>query len=259
MNVIDPTLDPALVAFGIIVLGAYLVQTAIGFGSMLICVTFGAQFLPLEEVIRLAIPLSFLQTGYIVIRHWEGVRWPLLLRRVLPFMALGMAAAFAVLAAVRGPGLGLAFGLMVLVLSARDIRKLRHADDAAAEPPISLGASIAALFSAGFVHGIYASGGPMLVYAIGREGLGKRDFRSTLCMIWILLNVILVARFVSVGAYQPGDLYRVLFLLPAVPIGIVLGEWVHHRVDERRFRMAVLVLLLAAAISLILRYGAQLL
>ncbi|MEM8606014.1 MAG: sulfite exporter TauE/SafE family protein [Myxococcota bacterium] len=252
-------LDPALVAFAIIVLGAYLVQTAIGFGSMLICVTFGAQFLQLEEVIRWAIPLSFLQTGYIVVRHADGIRWPLLLRRVLPLMALGMAAAFAVLAYVRGPWLGLAFGVMVLVLSARDIRQLRHASEAESERPISLPASIAALFSAGLVHGIYASGGPMLVYAIGREGLGKRDFRSTLSMIWIVLNVILVARFISLDVYQPSDLYRILFLLPAVPLGIVLGEWIHHRVDERRFRMAVLVLLLAAAISLILRYSSQLL
>lgn len=251
--------DPALVAFALIVLGAYLVQTAIGFGSMLICVTFGAQFLELDQVIRWAIPLSFLQTGYIVVRHADGIRWSLLLRRVLPLMALGMAAAFAVLAYVRGPWLGLAFGLMVLVLSARDIRRLRQSASGAAEPPISVPASVAALFSAGLIHGIYASGGPMLVYAIGREGLGKRDFRSTLSMIWIALNVILVARFVSMGAYQPPDLYRILFLLPAVPLGIVLGEWIHHRVDERRFRMAVLVLLLAAAISLILRYSSQLL
>lgn len=250
--------DSSLVAFALIVLGAYLVQTAIGFGSMLICVTFGAQFLELEQVIRWAIPLSFLQTGYIVVRHADGIRWSLLLRRVLPLMALGMAAAFAVLAYVRGPWLGLAFGLMVFVLSARDIGQLRRAASIT-EPPISLPASVAALFSAGLIHGIYASGGPMLVYAIGQEGFGKRDFRSTLCMVWITLNVILVGRFVSMGAYQQSDFYRILFLLPAVPLGIVLGEWIHHRVDERRFRMAVLVLLLAAALSLILRYSLQLL
>ncbi|MGB5813502.1 MAG: sulfite exporter TauE/SafE family protein [Polyangiales bacterium] len=251
--------DPALLAFAFVVFGAYVVQTAIGFGSMLICVTFGAQLLSIDEVIRLAIPLSFLQTGYIVVRHADGIRWNLLLRRVLPLMALGMGGAFVLLSYVHGPWLGLAFGLMVLVLSARDIRRLRHSDVNTVEPPISPPASIAALFSAGVVHGIYASGGPMLVYAIGREGLGKRDFRSTLSMVWILLNLVLVARFVTTDAYQEGDLLRVLFLVPAAPFGILLGEWIHHRVDERRFRMAVLLLLLAAAISLILRYSSQLL
>jgi uncharacterized membrane protein YfcA len=42
-------------------------------------------------------------------------------------------------------------------------------------------------------------------------------------------------------------------------LGILLGEWVHHKINERSFKMAVLVLLIAAAISLIVRYSAQLL
>jgi uncharacterized membrane protein YfcA len=48
-------------------------------------------------------------------------------------------------------------------------------------------------------------------------------------------------------------------LAPAVPLGVVLGEWVHYRVDERSFKIAVLVLLIAAAMSLLVRYSAQLL
>jgi uncharacterized membrane protein YfcA len=225
---------------------------------MLVCVTLGAQLIGLEEVIRLMVPLSFLQTGYIVIRHRDGINWSLLLRRVLPLMSLGMALAFVLLTKVGGPWLGLAFGLMVLALSARDLHHLR-VPQAALEKPISKPASAAALLGAGVIHGIYASGGPMLVYAIGREGLTKKVFRSTLSMVWIILNVILVARFVLAGDYDRGVALDILLLVPTVPLGILLGEWVHHKVDERRFRIAVLALLVAAAISLIVRYSAQLL
>lgn len=252
-------MDPALLAFAIVVFAAYTVQTAIGFGSTLICVTFGAQFLSLDEVIRLAVPISFLQTGYIVLRHWDGIEWPLLLRRVLPLMALGMAIAFVLLARAGGPWLGLFFGVIVFVLSARDLHRMAPASKTAVEVPISRPASIAALLSAGVIHGIYASGGPMLVYAIGREGLTKRNFRSTLSMLWIVLNAVLVVRFLWIGAYERADAYHLLLLLPAVPLGILAGEWVHHKVDERRFKIAVLALLLAAAISLIVRYSSQLL
>lgn len=118
--------------------------------------------------------------------------------------------------------------------------------------------SAGALLGAGVVHGIYASGGPMLVYAIGREGLTKKVFRSTLSVVWILLNGILVVRFILGGVYVPNVLREVAFLVPAVPVGIVLGEWVHDRVDERRFKIGVLVLLVGAAISLIVRYAARL-
>lgn len=235
-----------------------MVQTATGFGAMLVCVTFGAQLIGLEEVIRLMVPLSFFQTGYIVIRHRDGIDWDLLLKRVLPLMAVGMAMAFLLLTRIGGPWLGLAFGVMVLALSARDLRQLRLGD-ASVDKPISKPASVAALLGAGVIHGIYAAGGPMLVYAIGREGLSKKAFRSTLSMVWIVLNLVLITRFVLAGDYDREVALDVLLLVPTVPLGILLGEWVHHKVDERSFKMAVLVLLVAAAISLIVRYSAQLL
>ena len=252
------TIELAFLAFALVVVAAYTVQTATGFGAMLVCVTLGAQLIGLEKVIRLMVPLSFLQTGYIVIRHRDGIDWGLLLKRVLPLMTLGMVFAFLLLTQVGGPWLGLAFGVMVLTLSARDLHHLRSAN-VALDKPISRPASVGALLSAGVIHGIYASGGPMLVYAIGREGLTKKVFRSTLSMVWIVLNVILIARFLLGGDYDREVGLDILLLVPTVPLGILVGEWVHHKIDERRFRMAVLVLLIAAAISLIVRYSAQLL
>lgn len=252
------TIELVFVLFALVVVAAYTVQTATGFGAMLVCVTFGAQLIGLEPVIRLMVPLSFLQTGYIVIRHRDGIEWGLLLRRIVPLMALGMGLAFLLLTKVGGPWLGLAFGLMVLALSARDLHHLRVAS-AAAAAPISKAASSAAMLGAGVVHGIYAAGGPLLVYAVGREGLGKKEFRSTLSMVWILLNVILVTRFSLAGDYDRAVARDIALLVPTVPLGILVGEWVHRKVDERRFRIAVLVLLIAAAISLIVRYSVQLL
>jgi len=252
------TIELAFLLFALVVVTAYTVQTATGFGAMLVCVTLGAQLIGLEEVIRLIVPLSFLQTGYIAIRHRDGIDWSLLLGRVVPLMGLGMGGAFLLLTKVSGPWLGLAFGLMVLGLSARDLHQLRAGSDAL-HRPVSKSASVAALLSAGLIHGIYASGGPMLVYAIGREGLTKKAFRSTLSMVWIILNVILVVRFLLAGDYDRKVALDILLLVPAVPFGIVVGEWVHHKVDERSFKMAVLLLLIAAAISLIVRYSAQLL
>ena len=252
------TIEPAFLLFALVVVAAYVVQTATGFGAMLVCLTFGAQLIDLQEVILLMVPLSFLQTGYIVIRHRDGIEWGLLLKRVLPLMALGMGLAFLLLTKVSGPWLGLAFGWMVLALSARDLHLLRAANPAL-DKRISRPASAAALLGAGVIHGIYAAGGPMLVYAVGREGLSKKAFRSTLSMVWIALNVILVSRFLVAGDYDQEIALDILVLVPTVPLGILIGEWVHHKVDERRFRMAVLALLIAAAISLIVRYTAQLL
>ncbi|MGB8330318.1 MAG: sulfite exporter TauE/SafE family protein [Polyangiales bacterium] len=252
------TIDLAFLAFALIVVAAYAVQTATGFGATLICVTLGAHLIGLEQVVRLVVPISFLQTGYIVMRHRDAIDWRLLLQRVLPLMGLGMGLAFYLLRQVGGPWLGLTFGLIVLSLASRDLRRLR-VDSAAPDRPVSKSASVGALIAAGVIHGIYASGGPMVVYALGREGLSKKVFRSTLSTVWIVLNTILIVRFVTAGDYDQDALLDVLMLAPTVPFGILLGEWIHHKVDERSFKMAVLVLLIAAAISLLVRYSTQLL
>lgn len=253
------SIDPTILAFALVVFVGYAVQTAVGFASMLICVTFGAHLLDIEKVVRLAVPLSFLQTGYIVLRHHDGILWPLLIRRVLPWMVAGMTFAFVFLTGLGSAWLGLAFGLMVFVLSTRELSRLRFAELAPRAQPISRSKSLTALFGAGVVHGVYATGGPLLVYALGREGIDKKSFRSTLSVVWIVLNTLLLSRFALDGDYDHSVVTEIMGLLPAVPLGILVGEWVHHRFDERRFKAAVFLLLIAAAISLIIRYGLQLL
>jgi uncharacterized protein len=45
---------------------------------------------------------------------------------------------------------------------------------------------------------------------------------------------------------------RLLWCLPAIAAGSWLGLRVYHRLDERRFRWAVLALLLASGVTLVL-------
>lgn len=234
---------------------AYAVQTVTGFGSMLLAVTFGAHLLSIRELVTLAVPVSLLQTAYIAVRHRDGIRWRLLSTRVLPLMGLGMVGGYFFGRDMAGDWLKIAFGVMVLVLASRELWLLWRARQSAAAVarPIPAAASLSAMVVAGVVHGIYATGGPLLVYAVGREGLPKREFRSTLSAIWLTLNVALVIGFLTEGRYTEDTAVDLLVLLPAVPLGVVVGEVLHHRVAERPFKIAVFSLLVAAAISLLVR------
>ena len=246
--------DPSMLAFAGVLLLAYTVQTVTGFGGGLICIVVGAHLLGIDEVIRLIVPLSFLQTGYIAIVHRDGIDWRLLIGRILPTMSFGMVIAFVFLKDVDSAWLAFLFGWIVLFLSIVELYKTRHPATDETRKPIGKEASMTAMLGAGVVHGIYATGGPLLVYALGREGLSKSAFRSTLCVVWIVLNIILFTRFFMAGDYESAVVGDFLLLTATVPLGIVAGEWVHRRVDEHRFQTVVYVLLVVAAISLILRY-----
>jgi uncharacterized membrane protein YfcA len=243
-------LDPALLAFALLVFASFTIQTVVGFGSTLLCVTIGSHLLPMRDVVALAVPLSFLQTGYVVLRHRDGIRWRMLLVRILPLMLLGVAGGY--LAAREEPGewLRIAFAAMVTFLAARELyRVVRTPDDTG---PLHPALSSLMMLIAGIIHGIYASGGPPLVYAVGRE-LPKRELRSTLAVVWLVLDGVLAVTFFVDGRYHEGTTRALPWVLVAMPLGLMLGEVLHHRVPEQRFRTALFVLLLIAGLILLVR------
>jgi len=242
--------EHALIGFALVACLAFTVQTAVGFASTLLCVTLGAHILPIRQVVALAVMMSFAQTSYVVLRHRDGVRWRMLATRIIPLMLLGGAAGYLVVREIAGPWVEPAFAVMVTLLALRElVRMLRSPGE---ERPIARWMSNGVIALAGVVHGAYATGGPPLVYAVGRE-LPKRELRSTLSVVWLVMDGALAASFALDGFYTLANVEPLLFVPIALPLGVVLGELVHRKVPEHRFKQALFALLFCAALSLFFR------
>lgn len=245
---VSAAVDLAFVVFVLVVVLAFTVQTAIGFASTLICVTLGAHLLPIPEIVLLMVPLSLVQNVYILARHHGGVRWRLLRTRVLPAMITGAAIGYLGVRSYAGDWMRLVFAALVCVLSARELWRLhRTAHD---ERPLAAWISALVIFVGGVIHGVYATGGPPLAYALGRENLPKHELRSTLSVIWIVMNGALTATLALDHRYDASSVPRLAVVVGTLPIAVVLGEVVHRRVDELRFKKALYALLLAAGVAL---------
>ncbi len=245
-------IDPTLLVFGVVVASAYAVQTTIGMGATMLCVIIGAHLFPLHYVLALTVPLSVLQTSYITLRHHDGIDWRLLLGRILPLMGTGVVLGLWLGTDIDRPWLQTAFAVLVLTLALLELRARLRAGDGTSKALPPLVAHIA-MFAAGIVHGLFATGGPLLVYAIGRRGLDKHVFRSTLSAVWLVMNVFLCAGYAHIGRIDHSTLATSALVFPAVPLGVLVGERLHHRVDERRFQIAVFVVLAIGAFTLLLR------
>lgn len=108
------------------------------------------------------------------------------------------------------------------------------------------------LASAGVVHGVFASGGPLLVYVLGRSTLDKGAFRSTLAAVWLILDLVLIATYASSGRLRAGTVLSAAVLIPSLLVAAVAGEWAHARLDQRRFKLGVFAVLMAVGISIAL-------
>ena len=124
--------------------------------------------------------------------------------------------------------------------------------------PLPAVVSSVSLLAAGLVHGLFACGGPLVVYVLGRDLRDTGHFRATLSALWLVLNVFLVGSYAVAGTLDRVSLGRSAALLVPLVIGVALGERVHRRLDPVRFRRAVFALLLLAGLSLLVRTAVKL-
>jgi len=113
-------------------------------------------------------------------------------------------------------------------------------------------ASGVAFVGSGLLQGLFATGGPPLVWGLASAGLPKTAFRSTLVTALFAMNLGLVGSFAWRGQMTAETLQTTAWLLLPMALGIVVGDRVHHRVDEATFRRAVWGWLAAGAIPLLL-------
>jgi uncharacterized membrane protein YfcA len=235
------TLAPDDLVLLAIVLVSYSVGSALGFGSSVLALTCGAFFYPLDRLLLVAAPLNVAVSGYLAVRYRRETEWRTLWRRILPYAGAGIPVGLLLFHLGQSPASKLVFGVFVAVLAAAQLGIARPARPRA---PLAPPLGNALLFGGGVVHGLFGTGGPLIVYVVGRDIPDKGAFRATLATMWVPLNVALVVDYALAGLYGATAVKLVgLALLPVIA-ATWLGERVHERLDPERFLRAVWAFLL---------------
>lgn len=232
-----------MILFAIVTL-AFVVEAASGFGATIVTVALAAQLYAIPEVLATFVPVNAALSTVIVLCYRHAVEWRLLARRVLPLMGAGIAVGLALFQLREHGFLRVAFALFVVAIALWSLARRKSGATRFAAP---------ALVAAGVVHGLFATGGPLAVYALAGEIADKTRFRTTLAMLWLTFNAVLITSYVASGELTMQTLRGSLWLVPAVPVGLVVGDWLHHRVNAETFRVVVNVLLLLAGAVLLAR------
>jgi uncharacterized membrane protein YfcA len=239
--------DPRFWLLGAIVAVAFAVEATTGFGATVIAVTLGVHLFPLDELLPVIVPLGLVMSVTIAWRQRAHADRALLGRLVLPLMLAGLAIGFAIFERASSGALQRAYGAFVVALAAAELVRMRRATQP--QRPLSSAATRAAVLGAGVIHGLWSSGGPVLVYALGRLPIEKRAFRATLVTVWTVMGVSLTVAYAATGRVGRDTLAATAALLPVLAVAFAAGEWLHHRLDETRFRRVVYALLVAAGLT----------
>ncbi len=244
-------MEMTFILLAVIVILAYGVGTATGFGSSLIALTLGANLFSLDFLVPVIIPVNLAATTYIAVRHFSGIDWRIFLKRIVPLAMIGQPIGMLVFHVADMEGLKWAYGLFVLCLSIFEMRNTLRVSDGQL-PKVSPWSG-AWLIAGGFVQGLWVSGGPLVAYWAARNIRDKGIFRSTLSALWFLLNSILLVTYIISGSINAHTARVSAWLFIPLVASFFLGERLHNKLPEKSFRILVYAVLIFAGASIIVR------
>jgi uncharacterized membrane protein YfcA len=239
-----------LLALALIVFAAIALESIVGFGATVLVMSLGTWILPVPALLPAYVPVNMALSASIVWRDRALIDRALLLRRVLPLCGAGLLVGLALYRYAARPELLKAFGVMVVFIGLNELRKALRPAAAAA---VGRARSSALMLAGGVVHGVFGTGGVLIVAALAGERMEKGRLRATVATLWLLLNAAMMANFAAHGAVGATSLRRSALLLPATIAGAWAGEQVHRRVAERPFRIAMAAVMTAAGLATALR------
>ena len=108
------------------------------------------------------------------------------------------------------------------------------------------------ILAAGIIHGMFISGGPLLIIYAVKRLKDKEKFRATLSPIWIVLNTYILIKQIFTGVITISIMKAVLWAIPALLVGVVLGNRLAKKMSQEAFLKLSYVLLLISGVSLII-------
>lgn len=137
------------------------------------------------------------------------------------------------------------FGVVVVLIG---VVKFLGLDKGELKPPFNY----LALIVSGLMQGMFTSGGPFLVLYATSAMPDKKEFRATVSPIWSILNIYLMYNMYTKGMYTPYSMKLVGMAILPILGGILVGNKINHKVDQKTFLKIVYVLLIISGGTLLI-------
>lgn len=239
-----------------VIFAARLLETIIGFGGTILALPILALLVPTLEIEGFLVPVLALGNIFCCAGIVFAGRREIIWREfgiIILWMAVGLPIGFLLAGVAAEAWLRLILGCFVLIIA---VSMLWQASRMGAQQPGMEGTLTrlylrAVLVVGGIVHGIFTTGGPLLVIYATRALKSKGLFRVTLAMVWLTLNLVMAAGWIATDRIAPEAWAVAGITLPFILVSLLAGNYLHHRLPEDTFRKVVYVLLLLAGASLV--------
>ena len=236
-------------SLGVIIIG--IAKAGFGGGIGILAVPLVANALPADRAIAFMLPILILADIFSNLHHrkQKGRSWPHL-RWLLAGAVVGIGVGTLILAWLDDVGslnvaLNAVVGSLCLILVAMQCWRLVgwHLPRI---PPGPWGGRATGLV-AGTVSTLAHSAGPITSIYLLEQRFDKRHFTGTILLFYLVGNIAKLPTYLGLGLIDVHTMVESIWFLPLVPVGTLLGFWMHHRVPEKPFTVVIYLGTAAAA------------
>lgn len=226
--------------FLLVVLVTNAIQAITGFAGTLLAMPPSILLIGVTDAKVILNFLALVTCLAIVLRNKNDVQWKIL-GKILFFMAIGMGIGVWLFLLVQTEFLLYAYGVMIILIALKNmvIKK---------EMRMSAALTVVILLAAGVIHGMFVSGGALLVVYASFVLKDKNKFRATVAAVWVCLNSVLMIQQVAAGLVDVQ--LTTLAAASCIPafLGVIIGSKMHAKISQSMFMKLTYVLLLISGI-----------
>lgn len=245
-----------ILCVGALVFFSFTLEGIAGFGSTILALPFVLMLIGIKQAVPLFSSMGWLIALFIVIRSRRNIRLKEFVF-IAAHVACGVPLGLLLTDKMPQKPLLALLSMFMLVIGINGLRKMLVSKPQEKEPvpetPVSARTMLmrALLVCGGIFQGAFSSGGPAVVIYASRVLQDKSLFRVTLSMVWLFTNSIMLTIWTLKGdVWTPEIGKSILCALPFIGAGMLLGDYLHHRVNTGIFRIFVYSVLTAAAVIL---------
>lgn len=233
------------ILFLIVLFFANTVQAITGFAGTVLAMPTSSYLIGLDNAKVVLNVMAWISGLLIAIMSYKNIQWRELIKIII-FMLFGMSIGIKICEVVHSDSILLTmYGVIILLIAFKNLIFKKEAK-------IHQVVLLIILIISGVIHGMFVSGGALLVVYAVQVLKDKDEFRATIAPVWVVLNTYMMISQYKAGLFTNGNIN--LILLSIIPL--LLATWVGgklaKKLDKNIFLNLTYILLIISGLSLIL-------
>lgn len=253
------------ILFFLILFGANLIQAITGFAGTLLAMPPSMQLLGVDEAKSVLAVLDQLSCLLIVLTGFRHINWKEF-GKMAVLMVIGMFAGMKIFEVFPIQQLLTLYGVMILGIALWKLFGQRLIQGRKTEPEKTSEAGLlpernfslrslamlCVILVAGVIHGMFVSGGALLVIYASSALKEKEEFRATMAMLWVTIGCYITGNQIKSGFFNS----RVILLCAVGLIPLFVGIWAGTRLvkkihQETFLKLTYVLLIISGVLAII--------